>query len=268
MTNLSLVIMQIFMRIKAPSACGSEQQEGELLPSMDSCKRPFIWGVKYLSHHRLTFPTSQVHIFKPQSCEVVRAVREILTNFLPRWKAWPFISCGKCISYLIIQFQDHAKWRFWLNFSVKGAREKHHEWFFRWGSLGSLSLSAACLLASLELLSFGGLQGLCTAELRELHIFFSLLLPHLFLSLTLPHPCSKELQKVDWVMGAAVNQIAVSKVMLCFTLAPHKSHRAWHLSGCRSEMQHPPPVTQTPRSPCRGSGWLVSLSRNEVIPFC
>lgn len=70
-------------------------------------------------------------------------------------------------------------------------------------------------------------------------------------------------------MGAAVNQIAVSKVMLCFTLASHISHRAWHLSGCRSEAQHPMPVTQTTRSLSRWRGWLVScLSRNEVIPFC
>lgn len=159
------------------SACGSEQQDGGFLTSMDSCKRTFIWGVKYLSHHRLTYPTSQVDIFKPKSGEVVRVGREILTNFLLRWKAWPFISCGKCISYFIIQFQDHAKRRFWLNFSVERAREKHHKWFFRWESLGSFSLSAACLLASLELLSCRGLQGLCTAELRELHIFFSLLPP-------------------------------------------------------------------------------------------
>ncbi len=124
---VSLVMMiQTLVRIKALSACGSEQQEGGFLTSVDSCKRPFIWDVKYLSHHRLTFPTSQVDVFKPQSSKVVRAGREIFTNFLPRWKAWPFISCRECISYLIIQFQDHAKWRFWRNFSVARAREKHH----------------------------------------------------------------------------------------------------------------------------------------------
>lgn len=59
-------------------------------------------------------------------------------------------------------------------------------------------------------------------------------------------------------MGAAVNQNAVSKVMLCFTLAPHKSHRAWHLSGCRSETRYAAPLTQTPRPLGRWRGWLVS----------
>lgn len=139
-------MIQTLVRIKALSVCGSEQREGGFLTSVDSCKRPFFWGAKYLSHRRLTFPTSQVDVFKPQSGEVVRAGREILTNFLPRWKAWPFISCGKCISYLIIQFQHHAKWRFWLNFSVERAREKQH----MSGSLGEdlwvlfLSLLPAC----------------------------------------------------------------------------------------------------------------------------
>lgn len=62
-------------------------------------------------------------------------------------------------------------------------------------------------------------------------------------------------------MGAAVNQIAVSKVMLCFTLASHKSHRAWHLSGCRSETQHPTPVTQTPTVPQQMEG----LTRQSTV---
>lgn len=70
-------------------------------------------------------------------------------------------------------------------------------------------------------------------------------------------------------MGAAVNQNAVSKVMLCFTLAPHKSHWAWHLSGCRSETRYAAPLTQTPRPLGRWRGWLVScLLQNEVTSFC
>lgn len=60
-------------------------------------------------------------------------------------------------------------------------------------------------------------------------------------------------------MGAAVNQIGVSKVMLCFTLASHKSHRARHLSGCRCETQHPTPVTQTPWSLGRWRGLTCQL---------
>lgn len=55
-------------------------------------------------------------------------------------------------------------------------------------------------------------------------------------------------------MGAAVNQIAFSKVMLCFTLASHKSLRAWHLSGCRCETRHPTAVTETPGSLSRWRG--------------
>lgn len=94
---------------------------------------------------------------------------------------------------------------------------------------------------------------------------------HLFfcVSLTLSCPCSKRLWKVNWVMGAAVNQIALSKVMLCFTPASQKHRGAWHLSGCRSETRHPVPVTQTTQSLGRWKGWLVNrLSRNEVTPFC
>lgn len=50
------------------------------------------------------------HAFKA----FVWSAEQSLTNFLPRWKAWPFISSRKCISNLITQFKDHAKWTFWL----------------------------------------------------------------------------------------------------------------------------------------------------------
>lgn len=55
-------------------------------------------------------------------------------------------------------------------------------------------------------------------------------------------------------MGAAVNQNAVSKVMLCFTLASHKSHGAWHLSGCRAETRSAALLTQTLRPLSRWRG--------------
>lgn len=144
---------------------------GAFLTAMDSCKWPFTWGVKYVSHCKLTFHTSSTSL----SLRVARWWEwggKIFTNFLPRWKAWPFISSTKCISYIIIQFQDHAKWRFWLNFSMERAQGgKHHsEWFFRWGSLGSFSLFATCLSGAAELQRTSRALH-CWAP--RLHIFFS-----------------------------------------------------------------------------------------------
>lgn len=43
-----------------------------------------------------------------------------------------FISSRKCISSLIIQFHDHAKWRIWLSFSAARARRKTRRWVFLW----------------------------------------------------------------------------------------------------------------------------------------
>lgn len=78
--------------------------------------------------------------------------------------------------------------------------------------------------------------------------------PCLRLSITLLPIYTKELWNPDLVMGAAVNQNAVSKVMLCFTLASHKSHGARHLSGCRAETHNAAPLTQTLRPPQQMEG--------------
>lgn len=80
------------------------------------------------------------------------------------------------------------------------------------------------------------------------------------LSITLLPIYTKELWNPDLVMGAAVNQNAVSKVMLCFTLASHKSHGARHLSGCRAEMHNAAPLTQTLRPPQQMEGLTRQLS--------
>lgn len=84
--------------------------------------------------------------------------------------------------------------------------------------------------------------------------------PCLRLSITLLPIYTKELWNPDLVMGAAVNQNAVSKVMLCFTLASHKSHGARHLSGCRAETHNAAPLTQTLRPPQQMEGLTRQLS--------
>lgn len=46
---------------KLGSAYGSEGQE-ELLTAMDGFKRPSMWGMKHVTHHKLTFPTSSTSL--------------------------------------------------------------------------------------------------------------------------------------------------------------------------------------------------------------
>lgn len=109
---------------------------------------------------------------------------------------------------------------------------------------GSRPLSALCPLASLRSCSGWKEGGLCAAELHGLGVYF-----------------------LAWAMAAAVKQSALPKVMLCFTLASHQPHRAWHLSAIQLRDAASCATAWTPAGPAADGRVDLSASCREVRSF-
>lgn len=92
-----------------------------------------------------------------------------------------------------------------------------------------------------------GLLDLFTWIFVELNSFRWASAPPLWRLQDSPRRCTLPALRLflGWAMAAAVNQSALSKAMLCFTLASHQTHRVWHLSAYSCETWHPAP----PREP-------------------
>lgn len=170
--------------------------------------------------------------------------RKALDFPLP-WKAWPFISCGKCISSLIIQFQGRAEWRFRQNF--EGVKR---QCIRRWEAA--------------ELLSCAGLQGLVSA------VSFYSSPPHLVLLCL-----SSSLSPMLWGAletpagnGSSSQSNSTFKALFHACFPPNPEPGTCQLVTPKSSIRQKT-LPPTPGPYGRRRGRLVScLSRNQVTLFC
>lgn len=116
------------------------------------------------------------------------------------------------------------------------------------GKSSAVFLSALSVSTLVELLSCCRHQELSCVELCERHIYFLLLLP------PLSCPCSEELWKTPPGNGSSSQSTCRFKrwSFVSRSLPANPTASTRHLSGCRSETQHP--VTQTAGSPGRRRG--------------